>query len=135
MPIKSAIPKRSAIHRAQSMLCARFIKHLDDETWTKHAQYRADADSRAAHRKMRNAADPVTSVCKAKLYTTARLTPEALTLTNYAENSGFVSVRFFNVQHNVKFDVMENLYSVYADAAQQNFLGHFFERALSEFCI
>ena len=75
------------------------------------------------------------SSLKAQCYRTARLTPEALEVTSYRGNDGYVVVEFFRTAYNHPFHAEENLYSVYADAAKQHLIGHFFERALTNFCL
>lgn len=74
-----------------------------------------------------------TSPEKAALYKTARLTDDAIELLPDAkETDGFVKIEFERVQFNVKYGVHENLFRVFHKG---EFRSHFFERALTSFCL
>jgi hypothetical protein len=74
-----------------------------------------------------------TSPEKARLFRVAQLTPEAMEFVPQpVKHDGFVNVEFFNVTYNFRFHTPENLFAVYSE---EEFLGHFFERALSNFLL
>ena len=74
-----------------------------------------------------------TSPEKARLFRVAQLTPEAMEFVpKPVKHDGFVNVEFFNVAFNFRFHTPENLFAAYSE---EEFLGHFFERAFSNFLL